>query len=100
MFGRAQPADLLVDRSQFRCERLKPVKLSHLFGGAAKRRRIGKGFGNTLAFDLPQKAKLRVPGATGPRAVACGLAATARHRRYGTGAKVAQGEKLLYEFTA
>lgn len=100
MSGRTQPADLFVDRSQFRSECLKPVELGDLFGGLSKRRRIGEGFGNALAFDFAQETKLRMPGAIGLRTVARGLATTARDRRYGTGTKVTQCEKLLHKSTA
>ena len=100
MFGRTQPADLFVDRSQFRGECLKTMELGDLFGGLSKGRRIGKGFGNTLAFDFAQETKLRMPGATGLRTVARSLATTARDRRYGAGTKVAQSEKLLHKFHA
>lgn len=99
-FVRAQSADLLVDRSQFPCQCLKPVELGDLFGGAPKGRRIGKGFGDALAFDFTQETKLQMAGAIGLRAVASRLATTARNRRYGPGAKVTQGEKLLHESTA
>ena len=100
MFGRTQSADLLIDRSQFRRECLKPVELGDLFGGLSKDRRIGKGFGNALTFDFAQETKLCMPGAIGLRTVARGLATTARDRRYGTGTKVAQSEKLLDKFAA
>jgi hypothetical protein len=100
MFGRTQPADLFVDRSQFRGECLKPVELGDLFGSLSKSRRIGKRFGNALAFDFAQETKLRMPGAIRLRTVARGLATAARGRRYGTGTKVAQSEKLLHQFTA
>jgi len=71
-----------------------------LFGGLSKGRRIGKGFGNALTFDFAQETKLCMPGAIGLRTVARGLATTARDRRYGTGTKVAQSEKLLHKFAA
>jgi hypothetical protein len=100
MLGRTQLADLFVDRSQVRGECLKPVELGDLFGGLSKGRRIGEGFGNALAFDFAQETKLRMPGAVGLRTMARGLATTARGRRYGTGTKVAQSEKLLHQFTA
>ena len=100
MFGRAQPTDQFVDRSQFRGECLKTVELGDLFGGLTKGRRIGEGFGNALAFDFTQKTKLRMPDVPGLRTVARGLATTARDRRYGTGTKVAQSEKLLDKFAA
>jgi hypothetical protein len=79
---------------------LKPVELGNLFSGPAKRCRVGKRFGNAFAFDLAQETKLRMPLCTGLGAVARGLSTTARNRRYGAGAKVTQGKKLLHEFAA
>jgi hypothetical protein len=100
MLARTQAANPLVNRSQFSCECLKPVELGHLFGSPAKRCRIGKRFRNAFTFDLAQETKLRMPLRIGLCTVARGLSTTARNRRYGAGAKVTQGKKLLHEFAA
>jgi hypothetical protein len=76
------------------------VELGDLFGGLSKGCRIGEGFGNAFALDFTQETKLGMSGATGLPTVARGLATTARDRRYSTGTKIAQSEKLLHKFIA